>query len=237
MNTILLTGTIDPSKFNNTGSTLVNADERLNQYCTAIKKWITNTNFQKIIFIENSGYKFDYEYFEALANEHKKQFEFILAKSYVEETIKFGKSYGEIRLMNEAVEKSKLLKNEDSFYKCTGRLFIKNCDKILKEKHSVGNLFLGIPSDKWAFTWFFKAEKDFYINVLSDSYDKVNDNDGIFLEHIYYQKLISHRNEFETFKQYPNVEGVSAGSNSKFHSGRLRLMYKNFRIKTGFFGI
>lgn len=137
-------------------------------------------------------------------------------------------------LMNEAIERSELLKNEESFYKCTGRLFIKNCNKILKEKHNVNNLFLGIPSDKWAFTWFFKAEKDFYNSVLSDSYKEVNDNNGVYLEHIYYKKLISHRKEYETFKQYPNVEGISAGSNAKYHSGRLSLMYKNFRIKTVF---
>ena len=173
MNTILLTGTIDPSKFNNTGTKFADASERLNQYCSAIKKWITKTNFQKIVFIENSGYDFDFRQFENLAKEYNKQFEFIVAKPHVEKTIKHGKSYGEIMLMNEAVERSKLLNSEKSFYKCTGRLFIKNCNKILKEKHNVDNLFLGIPSDKWAFTWFFKVEKVFYKNVLSDSYKYV----------------------------------------------------------------
>lgn len=237
MNTILLTGTIDTSKFNNSMTTLSDLQTRLSHYDSAIKKWIKKTDFQKIIFIENSGYKFDDKPYVELAKKYGKQFEYILATAYVDETIKYGKSYGEIKIMNEAVEKSKLLKDEDSFYKCTGRLFIKNANSILKEKHNKKSVFQGVPSDKWVFTWFFEVEKDFYLSVLSDAYKEVNDYKDIYMENIYYKRLIKNRDKIETFNQYPNVFGISAGNNNKFHTNFVSQFLKNRKIKNGFFGV
>lgn len=237
MNAILLTGTIDPSKFNNTSTALIDVNERLKQYCTAIQRWIEKSNFEKIVFIENSGYDFDYKIYEDLAKKNNKRFEYILAKPYFDETIKHGKSFGEIMLINEAVDKSILLRNETSFYKCTGRLYIKNCNSILKETHKCNNLFLGIPSDNWIITWFFKVEKDFYNKVLRDSYKEVNDHKGISIENIYFRRIHEHRSNVEVFSKYPNVEGICAGQNIKYHSGFLSTIYKNIKIKTGYFGI
>lgn len=237
MDTLLLTGTIDSSKFNNSMTTLSDVNTRLDHYHSAITKWIKNSDFQKIVFIENSGYDFNYKKYESIAAKLGKQFEFISAEAFVEETIKYGKSYGEIKIINEAVEKSKLLKDEDSFYKCTGRLFIKNCNSILKEKHKSDTVFSGIPSDKWAFTWFFKVDKEFYKKYLSETYKEVDDYNGIFMEHIYYKILSANLDKIDTFYRYPNVEGVSAGTNSPYHSGFIRYLFKNIQVKRGFFGI
>ena len=135
MSNLLLTGTIDPSKFNNTMTTLTDVQVRLNQYETAIDWWMRKSNFQNIIFIENSGFHFDVLKFTQIADRHQKKFEYIQGTPYVEETIAHGKSYGEIKLITEAIEKSKLIKTENSFYKCTGRLIIKNVNRILKTEY------------------------------------------------------------------------------------------------------
>lgn len=237
MKKLLLTGTIDPSRFNNTMTTLTNVKVRLNQYESALEWWITKSDFQNIVFIENSGYKFNFDKYIQLAEQNKKKFEYILGTPYFKETVAHGKSYGEILLINEAVEKSELLKTADSFYKCTGRLIIKNINKILKTQYRSRTVFSGIPSDNWAFTWFFSVEIDFYKKYLSDAYKYVDDQNGVYMEHIYYEKLSRHRDLIDTFKTYPNVDGVSAGTNSQYHSGQLRLFYKNLQIKSGFFGI
>lgn len=237
MDSLLLTGTIDPSKFNNSMTTLSDVSVRLNQYHTAIIKWLKKSNFSKIIFIENSGYPFDYKQYEMIADKLGKKFEYISADSFVDETIKYGKSYGEIKIINEAIEKSQLLKDETYFYKCTGRLFIRNCNSLLREKHCKETVFTGVPDDKWAFTWFFKVNKDFYEKHLSQAFNEVNDYQGIFMEHIYYKVLSSHLDEIELFRKYPNVTGVSAGTNSKYHSGLIRYFFKNIQVKRGYFGI
>lgn len=237
MKSILLTGTIDPSKFNNTMTTLSDVDTRLNQYQTAIKWWIDKSKFENIIFIENSGYRFNKDYYSSKAAQKGKSFEFISGTPHYENTLNQGKSFGEIMLITEAIERSELLKSCDSFYKCTGRLIIKNVNRILKHGYKSGNIFLGIPSDKWVFTWFFSVEKDFYKEVLQDSYKYVDDKNGVFMEHIYYKKLIAERAKIDTFKVYPNVAGISAGSSSKYHSNVLSLFLKNRKVKSGYFGV
>lgn len=237
MSNLLLTGTIDPSKFNNTMTSLTDVHTRLKQYEAALAWWIKKSDFNNIVFIENSGYMFDIDKFMQLAEQNNKKFEYILGTPYVEETIAHGKSYGESMLINEAIEKSVLLKTAGSFYKCTGRLIIKNVSKILKAKYCSDTVFTGVPADKWAFTWFFSVNIVFYRKYLSDAFKYVDDQKGIYMEHIYYKKLLQHRDLIDMFHVYPNVDGVSAGSNSQYHSGRLRLIYKNIRLKTGFFGI
>ena len=66
MDTLLLTGTIDSSKFNNSMTTLSDVNTRLDHYHSAITKWIKNSDFQKIVFIENSGYDFNYKKYESI---------------------------------------------------------------------------------------------------------------------------------------------------------------------------
>lgn len=140
-------------------------------------------------------------------------------------------------LITEAIEKSSLLKTKDSFYKCTGRLIIKNVNRILKTKYNSSTIFTGIPSDKWAFTWFFSVGIGFYMKHLKDAFKYVDDQNGVFMEHIYYKQLSRYRDLIDTFHIYPNVDGVSAGTNSQYHSGIIRLIYKNIKLKEGFFGI
>lgn len=237
MSTILLTGTIDTTIFNNTMTTLTDTKARLSQYCSAIDWWIRKSNFKNIVFIENSGYHFECEHFNKLAASFGKNFEYLLGTPYVEETIKYGKSYGEIKLINEAIEKSRYLNIDESFFKCTGRLIIKNVNKIIKRKYNKNNIFTGIPTDKWAFTWFFSVDKEFYSNYLYDAYTRVNDFQGTYMEHIYYDVLSKHKNEISQFDMYPNVSGISAGTDNKYHSGRIRLVLKNIKLKQGYFGI
>ena len=237
MSNLLLTGTIDPSKFNNTMTTLTDVHIRLHQYEVAIEWWIRKSNFKNIIFIENSGFPFGVRKYTQLAELTQKKFEYIQGTPFVEETIAHGKSYGEIKLISEAIEKSMLLKSEKSFYKCTGRLIIKNVNRILRTKYKSDTVFTGVPADKWAFTWFFSVNIDFYKKYLSDAYKYVEDQKGVYMEHIYYERLLEHSKLIDTFYVYPNVDGVSAGTNSQYHSGRLRLLYKNLQMKRGFFGI
>ena len=74
MSNLLLTGTIDPSKFNNTMTTLTDVHIRLHQYEAAIEWWIRKSNFKNIIFIENSGFLFDVQKYTQLAELNQKKF-------------------------------------------------------------------------------------------------------------------------------------------------------------------
>ena len=93
----LLTATIDPSVFNNVNSVITDANVRLEQYKESFYRYIVESAFTDIVVAENSGYPFDKEYYEKLAEKHGKRFEYICCPSYVEESIRYGKSYGEAR--------------------------------------------------------------------------------------------------------------------------------------------
>ena len=54
---LLLTGTIDSGVYNNTGNLIKDISERLSQYENAIARYIKDTPFDAIIFIENSVFK------------------------------------------------------------------------------------------------------------------------------------------------------------------------------------
>lgn len=92
---LLLTGTIDSSVYNNVGNQITDIRVRLNQYEESIRRYIKETPFDPIVFIDNSGYQFDEERFKKLAEKEGKEFEFIKGSICVEEIIKKGKSYGD----------------------------------------------------------------------------------------------------------------------------------------------
>ena len=100
-NVALLTGTINTEIFNNTGNKICDIKERLNQYENSIYRYIRDSEFSTIVFGENSGYPFEARKFECVANTYGKSFEFVSCPSYVEETIRCGKSYGEARVIDD----------------------------------------------------------------------------------------------------------------------------------------
>ena len=130
---LLLTGTIDSSVYMNTGNKICDIDVRLQQYTSAITRYIKFSPFTHIVFIENSGYDFDVDYFANMAKEKGKYFEFISGKICREEIIKRGKSFGDAFLIHEALEKSILLKQFNFFYKITGRIYLENSKKLLRQ--------------------------------------------------------------------------------------------------------
>ena len=73
MEALLMTGTIKP--FSNIKHCNVNT--RYAEYMENIKRYIMLSNFDAVIFAENSGYEIDPEYFEKLAEENNKKFEYI----------------------------------------------------------------------------------------------------------------------------------------------------------------
>lgn len=94
---LLLTGTIDSAVYNNVGNKIVDIQERLSQYESCIERYIKESPFMNIVFIENSEYPFDAEKFIAMAencviNGQKKQFEFISGTIKKDEVLKKEKA-------------------------------------------------------------------------------------------------------------------------------------------------
>ena len=215
---LLLTGTIDSGKYNNTGNLITDINERLSQYESAISRYITETPFTDIVFIENSDYPFDSEKFINLAQKHHKRFEFIHGKVCREETIQKGKSFGDAYLVYEAVTQSVLLKECEFFYKITGRIFLKNSKQICRTAVKYRNEFIIYTGMGWCLTNIFKVNKQDYIDVLLDVYKDCDEKTTNDIEISFYKRLTNSSIPLDSFTTYPYFEG-RMGATGRNYSG------------------
>ncbi|MDI9333320.1 MAG: hypothetical protein QM533_02985 [Cytophagales bacterium] len=133
-----------------------------------------------------------------------------------------GKGYGEGLLIQLALEKSVLLKDQTSFFKCTGKIYCRNFDEIrqLIENNHVTNLFWRHlqPNSElrpWADLRFFYAAKDFCTNHLIPAYLKTEDRKLEVAEQFCFDALQANLVEAKTIR--PLLSGF-AGWTGKLYS-------------------
>lgn len=234
MNNLLLTGTINPSVFNNTNVVLTNLNMRLSQYESALDYYITQSSFDNIIFIENSSYKFNTSKYYKLAQNYNKHFEYISINTNKEKTIQLGKSYGEAECIREGILRSKLLEGEKSFFKITGRVILKN-DSIFTKYNDDLSRFIFRNDLKKCYTVFFKANiieyKNFFLNVQ----DICNESKNIDIETAFYNIVSTNRLKIKTFKQYPLLYGIIGTTGESYNDKKIVYLIKNLMAKMGMF--
>ena len=167
------------------------------------------------MFCDNSGYSLDEQYYRKIASEKRKEFEYLSFNGDYESTIKYGKGYGEGEIMNYVINNSQLLNNENSFSKITGRLIIKNINKLIKNENK--NYFMNQVKNYKVDTRFYHVNKQFFMLNLIDSYKNVNDNNGYYLEHAYSASLKKTNNNYRSFYQKPFFYGESGSTGNKYN--------------------
>lgn len=210
---LLITGCIAPTVDQ---KWLVIADEniRLNQYVDSIAFYIKSSFFKKIVFCDNSGYKYeDAVKLIRLANEMGKAFEWISFKGDYSLVRKYGKGAGEDEIVDFALNNSTLLKNAKSFAKTTGRLKIRNINKVCRNIVDGENYFYrdiyrthchGVD------TRFYVCDKKYFSDILRNCYNgKTLNPDEYALEDIYYKLL---NGNYHDFSGYFDILGVSGGN-------------------------
>lgn len=128
---MLLTATITPPT-NCPDLKRNNPNDRLTDYANALKFYLTIDSLSKIIFVENSDS--DLGPLQDLVDRSatSKKVEFI---SHTNGNIfppEFGKGYGEMTMLNYALDHSKLIDENTRVWKGTGRLILSNIDKLIK---------------------------------------------------------------------------------------------------------
>ncbi len=110
-----MTATIRP--FCNVNYTDV--EKRKQEYCEAVNYYITKTDFDEIVFAENSGEPFDGEFYTALAEKYNKKFEYLNLGKYTNRSItEIG--LAETYLFRNALEYSHILCRGGTFGKSQG---------------------------------------------------------------------------------------------------------------------
>lgn len=239
--TCLMTGTITVSQHMKQVS-LVDAEERKKQYLDCIQWMIEQRFFKRIIFCENSGYTG--EGFENVCNLAKKNeifFEYLSFTADERETIKHGKGYGEAKILEYVMDHSQLIHCGEYFFKLTGRLKLRNMDRILK-KQQLKKEYIYINrffrhKTHYVDTRAFFMPVTVYESFFRTSYLKCDDASGIYLERVFFdiikQQGLPARNTVSAF----DYIGTSGSSGMLYEMSHTKFMIYDLLHKINYFGV
>lgn len=210
----IITGTIRPNE--QVGKlVLKNEEERLRQYQEALLFLIQSKAFSKIIFCENSGYGTDrFQIMHEVAVRSGISLELLSFMGNTEEVLKHGKGYGEGEIMEYVFRNSRLLDMEPYFVKLTGRLKVINIKDIC-EKINPKICYFNIPNRTirdYYDTKLYAMPTDIFNRYFRNVYDRVWDDQGIYLEKVYTEILSEEKLKVKNFARYPRVVGISGSS-------------------------
>ena len=214
----IVTGTISPAP-QVSQLVLRDVEERLKQYEESLHFLLCSQTFSKVVFCENSNFGTErMSYLKDIAKENGAELELLSFQGNVEKACVHGKGYGEGEIMDYVFSHSELIRTEAYFVKLTGRLKVDNIKTIVRRINQQRTYF-NIPNrtirnfyDTRLYGMPTKQFKDCFLN----SYDKVMDERGIFLEMVYTQILQECNIQVHNFPRYPRVVGVSGSGGTVY---------------------
>lgn len=232
-NTVLLiTGTIN---INSSHVKIVDPKKREIEYLKSFLEYLVVKDIKNIVFCENSQSDLLSVSLTEIGNKLGINIEILTFKGNTSAIKKLGKGYGEGEIIEHALNNSKLLIKADNFFKITGRLTLKNFNKILSSMDFNKNYFTKLRNNR-VDTRFYFVQKNFYQNNLLKGYTNVNDDKLIYLEHVFFNIIC--RNKFEdvtSFKYYPIMLGYSGSTGESYVESNIKLILKSILNKFGFF--
>jgi len=155
----------------------------------AFQEWLKITEVDDIVVVDGSDVDFRSELLR-LSEGCGKRVEFLHFLANGERTRAQGKGYAEGEIVRHALSQSTILKKSTHFAKCTGKLWVENYAHCLSV---FSGDFQCAVNGKWQIetldTRIYFAQRDFWLNQLSDAHLRVNDERGYFLEHSYLDRL------------------------------------------------
>lgn len=215
---LVLTGAIKPAA-SCKNVKISEENERLEQYVESIRFFIEAGAFTKIVFCDNSNFGTDKLLFlKEEAQKHDVLLELLSFQGDAQQTAIHGKGYGEGEIMEHVMTNSKLMENECSFMKITGRMKVDNiADIVMRLKTE--KFYFNIPNrthrdlyDTRMYVMPVKAFKALFMN----QYDKVMDDEGIYLEKVYTSVMKENHIHIDNFPRYPRIVGVSGSTGVQY---------------------
>lgn len=192
--TLVMTATVRPAA-DTPGLVVAGERERLLQYLCALVSWARPARVRRIVFGENSNTAFDFSPVVRHLEAAGKDVEVVVFDGN-RDVARFGKGYGEGEILAHLHRHSRLLRAAPSFYKVTGRLFVANFDAVSAAtpaldafQRKVKQPKEGPPRPRKVVTTFFKCSLALFERRLADAYTEVDDRAGVFIEHVYDQRL------------------------------------------------
>lgn len=215
---------------------LQDTSERLKQYKTALRYYLTNTSF-KIVFCENSNTDFSTEFADYI---QEGRLEYLTFNGNCFDR-KLGKGYGEAIILKHVYAHSSFLKECNYTIKITGRIIINNLSSILGQLTHITNPKFIICDANYKLTAapskIVIAYRDFYPDFFFSKANQINDSAHFTFEKalaIAIKEMKRHQGKHTLFVTYPIYTGISGTSNIpiKNHS-RIERKLKYFLYKIG----
>lgn len=183
-NYIVLTGSVVQSYRRLEKGGIQNPKLRLIDYICSIKRWLDQPEIDKVIYCDSSGFHIP---------------EYIFAcdrfKSYAVDlrhvALSKGKGPAECQTIEYVMGIDHCL--SQNFFKCTGRLFIRNYSSIYNEIDRSSSLFAMMKSDYYADTRFYWLNRNYYQRWIRDHLNEIDDYAGWHIEHFYAEHCREHQ--------------------------------------------
>lgn len=192
--TLVMTATFRPAA-DTLGLVVRDERERTLQYLCALVSWARPAHVRRIVVCENSNTVFDFSRVTQYLRAAGKEVEMHVLDGNKDVT-RFGKGYGEGEILEHVYRHSRLLHASPAFYKITGRLFVSNFDAVSAATPSLDAFQRKVkqPKDgparpRKVVTTFFKCSRALFESRLVRAYTQVDDSQGVYIEHVYYNQL------------------------------------------------
>jgi len=154
--------------------------ERLCDYLCAIPLWLERPELDHVVYCDASGFRIPEEIFE---NDKFESLSLDLRKL----TLERGKGPSESRTLQYVIETSPYL--SENFYKCTGRLFVKNFGEIHSQIDHAAEFYVIQKTEgfHWADTRFYWLNRNYYRKQIQPHLEENNDYAWVNTEHIHYR--------------------------------------------------
>jgi hypothetical protein len=234
--TLLMTATIDP-KGMPSAATMPDPDQRQSDYAKALSYYLhDHTAIRRIVFAENSGWPLDNLKKVASDQATGQEVEF-LSFALNDFPREWGKSYGEMLLMDHAFAESRLIAQSRYVAKVTGRIIVQNVTAMLHRAPDSFDFYADLrdhPLYEWVGSLcsghhgesrFFLLTPEFYNARFKGKYLLLKENEGILLETLIYQtvkQLMPGGRVIGRFRNEPQYRGIAGHHGKNYSSARER---------------
>lgn len=225
---IFLTGCINPEGMMFTA--LQDPAVRREQYINAIRFYLNKTCLP-LLFVENSGTNVSDVFQHEISNG---RLEVITFRGNQFDR-KLGKGFGEMLILEKALEDSKFLKSADFVFKITGRYQLLNITSFIDQYRNQDKLDLLVDLRQqlqYADSRFWGSTVRFLKEVLLGYKHKVNDSENYFFEHALCHathEAIAKKYVYSCLQQKPRYKGTYATTNEKYRHSLLSWLPGNIK--------
>lgn len=211
---------------------LQNPEERKSQYIEAIRFYLKETDC-KILFVENSNTPLN-NHFEKEIAEGRLELLSFNGNNYNKQ---LGKGFGEMLIIEHAIQFSDFIKETAFLYKITGRYRILNVGSFIKDcicDHS-NNLIVDFKENlTFADSRLIGCSPNFLTDFLLRYRNQLNDSAGFYFEHALSKaslQAISENYRYSPLRYKPRFAGIYGTDNTKYNDSWAYWFPRNLKYK------